>query len=388
MKQYFSLSQKLNLAKGLIFKNNPLYVQFYITARCNLVCEQCNIIYADSAQREMDIKQINNVAENLAEIGLGMVLLIGGEPFIRKDIAEIVKAFTERGIHVRMQTNGLASRDKLEKCIKYGGHDISVSLDSLNEDTQNEINGNFKKSWSKAIETIALINEIFPENGTAFFNNVLMPKSIADTEKIIKFGTKIGWGTSIVPCHITKNSHPRGFSSFDEKQKVTFEKDEYSRVKKTIENIKVLRNQGETVYDSDEYLDDMYRYITKEKLKWRERNNDICDSPNLYFAISPNGNLKTCCDFETLNKYPVYSKNFVNDFRNGTIAHEVYKTTSSCSGCLYGSYPEITITARYLLPLLKRMIYFNVKPPKLKKFSANEMKEIAREIDNENLNVQ
>ena len=110
---YFSLEQKIALARSLVTKTSPAYVQFYITARCNLACEQCNIIYADANAQEMNIDQIRQMADNLAMIGVCMVLLIGGEPFVRKDLPEIVKTFTERGIHVRMQTNGLATREAL-----------------------------------------------------------------------------------------------------------------------------------------------------------------------------------------------------------------------------------------------------------------------------------
>ena len=60
----FNLRQKINLAKNTITKSAPLYVQFYITSRCNLACEQCNIIYADAKHQEMNMKQINLVAEN------------------------------------------------------------------------------------------------------------------------------------------------------------------------------------------------------------------------------------------------------------------------------------------------------------------------------------
>ena len=73
----FSLSQKFNLAKNVILKK-PIYVQYYITSRCNLACEQCSIIYADAKHQEMDIDQINKVAENLKKIGVTIVLLIGG----------------------------------------------------------------------------------------------------------------------------------------------------------------------------------------------------------------------------------------------------------------------------------------------------------------------
>ena len=86
----FSIKQKFNLAKNAITKSAPVYVQFYITSRCNLACEQCNIIYADAKHQEMNIAQINKLAENLKKIGVTVVLLIGGEPFVRKDIHQIV----------------------------------------------------------------------------------------------------------------------------------------------------------------------------------------------------------------------------------------------------------------------------------------------------------
>ena len=112
----FTLSQKINLAKNVIVKR-PIYVQFYITARCNLACEQCSIIHADAKHQEMNIEQINKVAENLKKIGVNIVLLIGGEPFVRKDIHHIVQAFTKRNIHVRMQTNGIATEKQLYECL-------------------------------------------------------------------------------------------------------------------------------------------------------------------------------------------------------------------------------------------------------------------------------
>ena len=49
----FNLTQQYNFAKSFIFKKSPLYVQFYITARCNLACEQCNVIYSDAKHHEM-----------------------------------------------------------------------------------------------------------------------------------------------------------------------------------------------------------------------------------------------------------------------------------------------------------------------------------------------
>jgi MoaA/NifB/PqqE/SkfB family radical SAM enzyme len=377
---YFSLQQKVALARSLITKTSPAYVQFYITARCNLACEQCNIIYADANAQEMTIDQIRLMAENLAAIGVCVILLIGGEPFVRKDLPEIVKAFTECGIHVRMQTNGLATRQALEECVRNGAHDISISLDSLRPELQDTINGGFRKSWERAINSVSVINDIFPENGTAFFNNVLMPRNLHDIQDVIRFATAIGWGVSVVPVHVSTPDKPRGFQTFDDEAVVTFPKERYAEVKKAVEHLKALRRSGLNLYDSDEYLDDVYRFVAKEPLQWRRRNNNVCDSPNLYFAIAPNGNLKVCCDYEPNGRYPVYDPEFPNWYRDGRIHEDAYSFTRSCSGCMYGSYPEITISARYMKAMIERFHYFNVRPPVLQKYDAQQLREIAAQI--------
>jgi len=279
-----------------------------------------------------------------------------------------------------MQTNGLATRQALEECVRNGAHDISISLDSLRPELQDTINGGFRKSWERAINSVSVINDIFPENGTAFFNNVLMPRNLHDIQDVIRFATAIGWGVSVVPVHVSTPDKPRGFQTFDDEAVVTFPKERYAEVKKAVEHLKSLRRSGLNLYDSDEYLDDVYRFVAKEPLQWRRRNNNVCDSPNLYFAIAPNGNLKVCCDYEPNGRYPVYHPEFPDWYRDGRIHEDAYSFTRSCSGCMYGSYPEITISARYMKAMIERFHYFNVRPPVLQKYDAQQLREIAAQI--------
>jgi MoaA/NifB/PqqE/SkfB family radical SAM enzyme len=378
---YFNTRQKIKLARSLVTKTSPAYVQFYITARCNHACEQCNIIYADGDSNEMNIHQIRQMAENFADIGVCMVLLIGGEPFARRDLPEIIAAFVENDIHVRMQTNGLATREMLERCVQAGGHDISISLDSLSPAVQDRINGGFDRSWERAIRTIAVVNEIFPDNGTAFFGTVLMPRNLEHVRDVLEFATAIGWGVSLVPAHVSTPGHPRGFRTFDDENVCRFDPSLYPRVREVIEELKGLRDGGLSLYDSDEYLDDVYRFIAGEPVRWRRRNQDVCDSPQLYFAVEPNGNINPCCDYKLGSSHPVYDPGFPDLYRSGALHREVYEITRSCDGCMYGSYPEITITARFLRALLTRFRFFNLETTGLlEKHSQSEMLEIAREI--------
>ena len=147
----FSTSSKKTLVRSSLLHDTPVYVQFYITARCNLTCQQCNIRYANADVRECTLEEIKRIAENFADLGVAMVLLTGGEPFVRADLPEIIREFESRGVHVRMQTNGLASKEAIHKVVEYGGNDISISLDSLHPATQDKINGGFAKSWHRAI---------------------------------------------------------------------------------------------------------------------------------------------------------------------------------------------------------------------------------------------
>src|SRR5262245_37089705 len=147
----FSSLSKGSLARAALFHDVPIYVQFYVTARCNLTCKQCNIIYANSDVRECTVDEIKRIADNFAKLGVAMVLLTGGEPFVREDLPDIIRAFESRGVHVRMQTNGLAGEEQIHAAVEAGGRDISISLDSLWPATQDDINGGFKKSWYAAI---------------------------------------------------------------------------------------------------------------------------------------------------------------------------------------------------------------------------------------------
>lgn len=379
--EYFTAKQKRSLLRSLVSKTSPAYVQFYLTARCNLACEQCNIIYAHADVEEMTIEQIRAMAENFAEIGVCIVLLIGGEPFVRKDLPEIVRAFSDVGIHVRLQTNGLASRDAIRACVEAGAHDISISLDSLDASTQDAINGGYPESWERALRTIAVVNGLFPPNGTAFFGTVLMPRNLFHIPDVIRFATRIGWGVSLVPVHTAAPEKPRGFRTFDDEGVCRFPAASYPFVREVLDEVLALKEKGLLVYDSEEYLDDVYRFVTGQPVLWRRRNGGVCDSPSLYFAVEPNGNISPCCDFRLERPFPTYDPRFPEWYRKGKVHDAVRPYTESCDGCMYGSYPEITVSARFLRPMLRRYrLFAQGRTPELLKVEPPDLLRIAQEV--------
>ena len=358
----FSSLSKMTLARAALFHDAPVYVQFYVTARCNLTCRQCNIIYANSDVRECTIDEIQLIAENFARMGVAMVLLTGGEPFARQDLAEIIRAFESRGVHVRMQTNGFATEAQIEGAIAAGGRDISISLDSLQPGTQDGINGDFPQSWHRAMAAIARFTRYLPKQGSfASLGCVLMPDNIGDIEDVVRFGSAIRWYTSLVPAHVTGHSQPRGFRTFD--QSLRFLPQDFAAVDALIERVRALQKEGFLLYDSDQYLDDIKRFVRDQPTTWRDRNEGVCDSPNLYFAILPNGDFAPCCDYRLSAPVPAYAPDFPAVYKDARFRKAVRDVVGACEGCMYGSYPEMTISMRFLAAKLQRVQTFLSAPP-------------------------
>lgn len=358
----FSLASQGSLARSALLQDTPVYVQFYITARCNLTCQQCNIRYANADMRECTLEEIKKIADNFAIMGVAMVLLTGGEPFVRSDLPEIIREFESRGIHVRMQTNGLATKEAIHKVVEYGGNDISISLDSLHSKTQDSINGGFQRSWNRAIETMSHFSQYLPKKDSfASLGCVIQRDNLLDIEDVIRFGTKISWFTSLVPIHVSDTFHPLGFRTYN--QSLKFRPNEFTRVDRVVERVRKMRDEGYLLYDSDQYLDDIKQFVRGKPTKWRGKNNGVCDSPNLYFAVLPNGDFAPCCDWRMPGSIHTYDKNFPKVYHDRIFRRDVYAITSACDGCMYGSYPEMTISMRFWKAKLQRIKTFVTNPP-------------------------
>lgn len=361
-------------------KNTPLYVQYYVTARCNLTCEQCNVIYANADQREASLDQAFKIADNLAEIGTSIVLLTGGEPFVRKDLVQIAKRFHENGIHVRLQTNGIAKEAQIAELMEAGINDISISLDSLEPSVQDTVNGGFSGSWERALNTISMVNKYIGDDGFASLGCVFAPRNMKHVESVVRFATMIGWWVSLVPAHSSTRGHPRSFSTFDENLRFTDE--QLAEASTILDRIVQMKRDGYNVYDSSEYIENIKKFIKNEAIDWRRRNGGVCDSPNLYFAIQPNGDMAVCCDYRLPYSLPTYGEDFPKIYRETRTREDVVDIAAQCSGCMYGSFPEITISARYYKAMFERAKTFLIRPQNrlsagfLRK-DAHEIKEIA-----------
>lgn len=116
----------------------PKKIFFDPTNQCNLRCIHCYNESGLKKPHEISIEGIEKIAREMAKIGIRDVSIAGGEPFIRKDIFQILDVFKRHQIRMSMTTNGLLlSRHKILQLHEYELENLTVSIDGItHEDYQ------------------------------------------------------------------------------------------------------------------------------------------------------------------------------------------------------------------------------------------------------------
>ncbi len=131
------------LAQGVVLRRHPSYLVYFVTSRCNCRCDMCfnrENVAAAADQRELALSDVEKVARSCHP--LPQLLLSGGEPFLRRDVAEIVHLFHANAatLQVSIPTNGsltelvLQSTETiLERCPGLMLN-INLSVDGIGEE--------------------------------------------------------------------------------------------------------------------------------------------------------------------------------------------------------------------------------------------------------------
>jgi MoaA/NifB/PqqE/SkfB family radical SAM enzyme len=99
--------------RGFLRRGPPVHLTLFVTGRCNLRCRHCFHWKEVAAGVEgPSAAEVERLADSLARLGpLLWVSFGGGEPFLRRDLAELAHSFGSRGLrHLAIPTNGLVER--------------------------------------------------------------------------------------------------------------------------------------------------------------------------------------------------------------------------------------------------------------------------------------
>jgi 12,18-didecarboxysiroheme deacetylase len=123
-------------------KDKKPVVVWNMTRRCNLKCVHCYAQAVDpDGTDEISTDKAKEIITDLAEFGAPVMLFSGGEPLVRKDLTELAKFATDKGMRAVISTNGtLITKEKAKELKDVGLSYVGISLDG-GEETHDKFRG-------------------------------------------------------------------------------------------------------------------------------------------------------------------------------------------------------------------------------------------------------
>lgn len=164
-------------------------VSWNITKRCNLRCLHCYIDAGEAEANELTTKEALDVVDQMAEVGVPLILFTGGEPLVRHDFFEIAQYARDRGIKLVLSTNGTLITPEVAKRLKeVGVVYVGVSLDSISAEFHDRFRG-VQGSFAAALAGIKNAIEAGLDVGLRF---VVTAKNIHEVGEYVDFAASLG----------------------------------------------------------------------------------------------------------------------------------------------------------------------------------------------------
>ena len=125
------------------YHRNIHYLRLSVTDLCNLRCRYCMPDGVEKLEREAVLRheEFLRLAALFAQCGIDTVRVTGGEPLVRKNVAQLVAGLKETpGIRrVTMTTNAVLLADQLPALLDAGLDSVNISLDTLRPEVFRQI---------------------------------------------------------------------------------------------------------------------------------------------------------------------------------------------------------------------------------------------------------
>jgi len=172
----------------------PDRVSLNVTLRCNLTCTMCTTCY-DAPELSTD--EVKSIIDQTAAWGVEVFNPLGGEPFMRGDIEEILAYAVRRGFYVTVTTNGTLITERRARALAAIPSDrlhLNISLDG-DAQANDLIRG--AGMWQRAIQGYRRVRAADAEAGNArrkvLANTILHARNIDRFEAILDEQAALGF---------------------------------------------------------------------------------------------------------------------------------------------------------------------------------------------------
>ncbi len=249
-------------------------------------------------QEKAILKQIYNS-------GACGVAFEGGEPLLRKDLAEILAFSRSLPLHTSLITNGTLLESRIDEIAPFINGVVYVSLDGL-EKTHDDIRG-VDGSFKKALDGINAAKEKVPVT----INTTVMAENADEIESLVGLAKELGTKISIALAHEYCNANASSPAD--------------AKVQRIAYRLIEMKRRGYPIVNSIGYL----KVMAKDK-KWQCK-------PWTMINIDPRGKIVLPCYIH--NDY-ASSISVFEDGIKGAVSRFNWKKIEDCKRCSLHCYVE------------------------------------------------
>lgn len=107
-----NLDKEIQIRNTYTSENQLLLAQIELTYRCQEKCKYCYCVTEKPCREELNTLEIKQLLNELYDMGVFNIVFTGGDPFVRKDIFEILEYAHEKRFLIDIFTNGIALTDR------------------------------------------------------------------------------------------------------------------------------------------------------------------------------------------------------------------------------------------------------------------------------------
>ncbi|NMC08386.1 MAG: radical SAM protein, partial [Candidatus Lokiarchaeota archaeon] len=134
----------------LLMRRIPIVVSIHVTNKCNLRCKYC---YAnvdgrfDAPKEEFSTADLKRYITEMQRLGTRWIVLLGGEPLLRKDIKEIIRHVKRSGMLCELVTNGTLIETNIQEI-----EDVDLLCISIDGDMESNDAARGNGSFTRALK--------------------------------------------------------------------------------------------------------------------------------------------------------------------------------------------------------------------------------------------
>jgi len=297
--------------RSRFINHRPFFVSHLITTRCFARCATC--LWRGESVEEQDTSRVIDFYKQAKQLGFVSTTFWGGEPLLREDIFEVLKACQKLGLVTGLITNGFLLPE-YSQSLAQNLDFLIVSIDIPNEqhDRLRGVPGMFDN-------ILIGLDQVRAENPRlkVFINSVISQLNYAYVEQLIRFAEDHS-------STITFESVNQGLVEFPRQgvRKTVDLRLSQQKEKKIFGRIRKLRKDHPSINNSNGYL----KLFAKGQVKYR------CHAPKISIRVEPDGSVTNCQD----RSHPignVYQDKLV-DILSSSRMKQLQKQAESCSSCV------------------------------------------------------